>query len=134
MNEKDESCDVNSCEQGSSLSTRAPVTQAKLKSHVFVCTGKSCSQNASQETLEAFWKSLQERNLLYGKRGSLEGSVIVSTSASVGLCAVGPAVMIYPDGIWYYGVQAKDAEEIVEEHLINKRPVQRLLAYEMKRS
>lgn len=113
------------------LALKAPVTQAKLTRHVFVCTGKSCSANHSQDTLEAFWAVLKERNLLYGKRGSLAGSVIVTTCGSIGLCAVGPAVMIYPDGIWYTGVTPDDVPAIVDEHLIHNRPVARLLAYQM---
>ncbi len=110
------------------LTLKAPVTQARLKTHVFVCTGKSCSANDSQATLEKFWEVLKEKNLLYGKRGSSEGNVIVTTCGSIGLCQIGPAVMIYPEGIWYHSVQPQDVEEIVEEHLIRGNPVQRLLA------
>lgn len=105
-----------------------PVTQARLVKHIFVCTGSSCSNNQSQETLECFWKELAARKMLYGKRGSMAGSVIVSTCGSVGLCAVGPAVLIYPDGIWYHHVTAADVHEIIDEHLIHGRPVSRLLA------
>ena len=105
-----------------------PVTQAQLKTHVFVCSGSSCSNNQSQETLESFWKELAERGMLYGKRGTQNGSVIVSTCGSVGLCAVGPAVLVYPDGIWYHHVTASDVSEIIEEHLIHGRPVSRLQA------
>jgi (2Fe-2S) ferredoxin len=110
------------------LAEQAPVTQANLQRHVFVCTGKSCSKNDSEQTLEAFWKVLAEKGLLYGKRGSITGTVIVTTCGSIGLCAIGPAVMIYPDGVWYYGVTPADVEEIAEEHLIHNRPVERLIA------
>ena len=55
------------------LEKAAPVVTANLKRHVFVCTGKSCSANDSQATLEKFWEVLKDRGLLYGKRGSLEG-------------------------------------------------------------
>lgn len=99
-----------------------------MKRHVFVCTGKSCSANDSQATLEAFWEVLAQKGLLYGKRGSMEGTVIVTTCGSIGLCAVGPAVLVYPDGTWYYNVHPEDVPEIAEEHLIQNRPVQRLVA------
>ncbi|HEY9685976.1 MAG TPA: (2Fe-2S) ferredoxin domain-containing protein [Coleofasciculaceae cyanobacterium] len=112
------------------LALKAPVTRANLKHHVFVCTGTSCSKNDSEQTLAKFWEVLAERGLLYGKRGSMEGSVIVTTCGSIGLCQIGPAVMIYPEGIWYYGVTSKDVTEIVDEHLINGRIVERLLAYQ----
>lgn len=110
------------------LALKAPVSQAALKTHVFVCTGKSCSANNSQATLEKFWEVLREKNLLYGKRGSREGSVIVTTCGSIGLCQIGPAVMIYPEGIWYHSVLPEEVQEIVEQHLIGGKPIQRLLA------
>lgn len=110
------------------LETAAPVVRANLKRHVFVCTGKSCTANNSQATLEKFWEVLAARGLLYGKRGSMDGTVIVSTSGSIGLCSLGPAVMVYPEGVWYYGVQPQDVEEIVDTHLIGGQPVERLLA------
>lgn len=110
------------------LALKAPVTKANLKTHIFVCTGSSCTQNQSEVTLAKFWEVLAEKGLLYGKRGSMEGTVIVTTCGSVGLCTIGPAVLIYPEGVWYYGVTADDVEEIVEEHIINGRIVDRLLA------
>lgn len=110
------------------LGLKAPVTRAPLQRHVFVCTGTSCTKNNSEQTLAKFWEVLAERGLLYGKRGSFEGSVIVTTCGSVGLCQIGPAVLIYPEGVWYYGVTADDVQEIVDEHIIAGRPVERLLA------
>lgn len=110
------------------LHQHAPVTLAPLQRHVFVCTGKSCNHNDSQATLEAFWAVLAEKQLLYGKRGSLEGSIIVTTCGSIGLCAIGPAVVVYPEGVWYYGVKAEDVPELVESHFVNNQPLKRLLA------
>jgi (2Fe-2S) ferredoxin len=118
--------DISDLNEG--LKKLAPVTQAPLKRHLFVCTGSSCTANGSQETLEAFWKVMAEKGLLYGKRGSLTGEVIVTTCGSVGLCAVGPAVLIYPEGIWYHRVTPEDVPEIVESHLIHNKAVSRLLA------
>jgi (2Fe-2S) ferredoxin len=110
------------------LALKAPVTKANLKTHVFVCTGSSCSQNESELTLNRLWEVLAEKGLLYGKRGSMDGTVIVTTCGSVGLCTIGPAVLIYPEGVWYYGVTPDDVEEIVNEHIINGRSVDRLMA------
>ena len=44
-----------------------------------------------------------------------------------GLCAAGPIVVVYPEGIYYSHVTPEDVEEIVNEHLIKGRPVQRLV-------
>lgn len=113
------------------LEKLAPVVSAPLQRHVFVCTGSSCASRDSQATLEAFWAVLAERGLLYGKRGSMQGTVIVTTCGSVGLCAVGPAVLVYPDGVWYHHVQPSDVPEIVDKHLIHNQPVKRLLALQL---
>lgn len=112
------------------LALKAPVTQAKLQMHVFVCTGSSCSKNGSEATLERFRDVLREKGLLYGKHGTPEGTVLLSKSGSMGLCAVGPAVLIYPQGVWYYHVTPDDVEQIVTDHLIEGRLVERLLAYQ----
>ena len=52
--------------------------------------------------------------------------MVLSESSSVGFCAIGAAVMVYPDGIWYAQVRAEHVTEIVEEHIINGRVVERL--------
>jgi (2Fe-2S) ferredoxin len=111
------------------LETLAPITKAPIRHHVFVCTGKSCSAVASADVKAEFERDLHARNLLFGKPSkgkNPQGSIVVTDCGSVGLCAIGAAVMIYPDGIWYAQVRAEDVAEIVEEHLINGRVVERL--------
>jgi (2Fe-2S) ferredoxin len=78
---------------------------------------------------DAFSRELAVRGLLFGKESkgrNPAGSVALTECASVGLCAVGAAVMIYPDGIWYAQVRAADVREIVEEHIVAGRVVERL--------
>ena len=107
----------------------APIAAADIQYHVFVCTGKSCSANDSAEVKNAFERELKARGLQYGKvsKGcSPNGTVVLTECASVGFCAVGAAVMVYPDGVWYAQVRATDVPEIVEEHIVNGRAVQRL--------
>ncbi len=111
------------------LRTLAPVAAAPIRHHVFVCTGKSCSSRDSAEVLEAFENHLKERGLLFGREAkgkNPHGTIIVTACGSVGFCSIGPAVMIYPDGIWYAQVKASDVKEIVDEHLLNNRVVERL--------
>ena len=117
---------IEDCER---LRELAPIASAQIQRHVFVCTGKSCSANDSAAVLEAFGEELKSRCLQYGKvsKGcSPEGTVVLTECGSVGFCAIGAAVMIYPDGIWYAQVRATDVPEIVEEHLMNGRVVERL--------
>lgn len=107
----------------------APIAYAPIRLHVLVCGGKSCTNVGSAEVREAFARELMARQLLFGKakKGkNPQGSVVLTECASVGFCAVGAAVLVYPDGIWYAQVQAADVPEIVEEHLIGGRVVERL--------
>lgn len=107
----------------------APVATAPIKHHVFVCTGKSCSARDSAEVRDAFERDLKSRGILFGREAkgkNPRGSIVLTECASVGFCAIGPAVMIYPDGIWYAQVRSSDVNEIVEEHLLNGRVVERL--------
>ena len=111
------------------LRALAPVASAPIRHHVFVCTGKSCSARDSAEVKEKFESELRERGILFGKEAkgkNPRGSVIVTECASVGFCAIGAAVMVYPDGVWYAQVRPEDVVQIIEEHLLNDRVVDRL--------
>ena len=111
------------------LRVLAPITTAPIRHHVFVCTGTSCSARESAEVKEAFETQLTERGILFGREAkgkNPKGSIVVTECASVGFCAIGAAVMIYPDGVWYAQVRAEDVPEIIDEHLLHGRVVQRL--------
>ena len=111
------------------LCEMAPVAAAPIRYHIFVCTGKSCSAVDSAEVKEAFERELKARGILFGKEAkgkNPRGSVVLTECASVGFCTIGAAVMVYPDGIWYAQVRAADVPEIVEEHIVNERVVERL--------
>jgi (2Fe-2S) ferredoxin len=111
------------------LCALAPVATAPIRHHVFVCSGKSCSARDSAEVRDAFERELKARGILFGKEvkgKNPKGSIVLTECASVGFCAFGAAVMIYPDGIWYAQVRPADVAEIIEEHLLNGHVVDRL--------
>jgi (2Fe-2S) ferredoxin len=56
------------------------------------------------------------------------GKVAVTRTSCLGPCELGPSVLVYPEGVFYVGVQAADVEEIFDEHLLGGRPVTRLQA------
>lgn len=117
---------IDDCER---LVELAPIAAAPIRHHVFVCTGKSCSAIDSAEVRNAFERELKARGLQFGKEKkgcNPNGSIVLTECSSVGFCAIGAAVMIYPDGVWYAQVRASDVPEIVEQHLVNGRPVERL--------
>ena len=111
------------------LEKLAPVASAPIKRHVFVCNGKSCSAVGSAEVKAAFEKHLEEKTLRYGKASkgrNPRGEIVLTDCGSVGFCSIGPAVLVYPDGVWYAQVCARDVPEIVETHLENGKIVERL--------
>jgi NADP-reducing hydrogenase subunit HndC len=89
------------------------------RSHVLVCGGTGCTSSGSAQIIEAFEKEL--------KANDLENEVAVVRTGCHGLCALGPIVLVYPEGSFYSMVKAEDVPEIVSEHLLKGRVVTRLL-------
>jgi (2Fe-2S) ferredoxin len=107
----------------------APVVNAPIKRHVFVCNGKSCSAVGSADVKAAFEKELEARGLRQGKESKGRnpmGEIVLTDCGSVGFCSIGTAVLVYPEGVWYAQVRAEDVHEIIEEHLVKGRVVERL--------
>ena len=111
------------------LEKLAPVMQAPIKRHVFVCDGKSCSQVGSAEVKAEFVRLLEAKGLRQGKESKGRnpmGEVVLTDCSSVGFCSIGVAVLVYPEGVWYGQVQPEDVAEIIEEHLEKGKVVERL--------
>ena len=90
-----------------------------IRSHVLICGGTGCTSSGSVKIQEAFDTHL-------AANGIKEEVKIVQTGC-FGLCALGPVVIIYPDGTFYSRVTPEDVKEIVEEHLLKGRVVERLV-------
>jgi len=89
------------------------------RAHVLVCGGTGCSSSHSGEILEEMNRQIKE----YG----LENEVQTVRTGCFGLCALGPIMIVYPEGAFYSRVKVEDVKEIVEEHLLKGRVVTRLL-------
>ena len=112
----------------------APVMDAPIKYHVFVCNGKSCSAVGSADVKAAFERELEGRGLRQGKESKGRnpmGEIVLTDCGSVGFCSIGTAVLVYPEGVWYAQVREDDVSEIVEEHLIRGNVVKRLALIEL---
>lgn len=92
---------------------------SKYKMHVLVCGGTGCRSSASDSLLENLKTEIEER--------SLENDVQVLMTGCFGFCEKGPIVKIMPDNTFYTQVKPEDAREIVKEHIIKGRKVNRLL-------
>ena len=90
-----------------------------IRSHVLICAGTGCTSSGSAKVKAALVKELEAKGLT-------EEIKIVSTGC-FGLCALGPVMIIYPEGTFYSQVKAEDIPQIVEEHLLKGRPVERLI-------
>jgi (2Fe-2S) ferredoxin len=90
-----------------------------LKKHVLVCGNADCVDRGSIGVLEAIRRGVQAT--------SRAREIRVTQTACMGRCGEGPTVAVYPDGVWYRGVRATDADAIVREHLVEDRLVARLV-------
>lgn len=92
------------------------------RAHVLVCGGTGCTSSGSEKIIKKFETGLAERGLA--------DEIKVIKTGCFGLCALGPIVIVYPEGAFYSMVNEDDVDEIVEEHLLKGRIVKRLLYQE----
>lgn len=89
------------------------------RSHVLVCGGTGCTSSGCQQIMVKLNDEL--------KKQDLADEISVVQTGCHGLCALGPIMIIYPDAAFYAMVKEEDIPEIVSEHLLKGRPVERLL-------
>ena len=92
------------------------------RSHVLICGGTGCTSSNSEKIIEKMKEEIKARGL--------ENEVNVVRTGCFGLCALGPIMIVYPEGAFYSMVKVEDVPEIVEEHLLKGRIVKRLLYQE----
>ncbi len=93
-----------------------------IRSHIMVCTGTGCTSSDSPKLITAFEEEL--------KLEGMDQEVRVVKTGCFGLCAMGPIVMVFPEGACYTRVTVDDVHEIVAEHIVKGRIVTRLLHME----
>ncbi|MCQ2471284.1 MAG: NADH-quinone oxidoreductase subunit NuoF [Clostridia bacterium] len=89
------------------------------RSHVLVCGGTGCTSSNSTAIIEALEKEIEAKGL--------KDEVKVIKTGCFGLCALGPVMVVYPEGSFYSEVKVENIPEIVEEHLLKGRIVKHLL-------
>ncbi|MFQ5995193.1 MAG: ferredoxin [Acidiferrobacterales bacterium] len=94
--------------------------------HVFFCVnqreeGKTCCANCGSPRMREYVKAKIKAMNLAGK-----GRIRINMSGCLDRCEEGPIVVVYPEGIWYTYVDEQDLDEIIQEHLVHGRVVDRL--------
>ncbi len=94
-----------------------------IRAQVLICGGTGCTSSGSNKLIAEFESQIEKNGLV--------DEVKVVRTGCFGLCALGPVVIVYPDGTFYSQVEEKDVEEIVTEHLLKGRVVERLVYNEV---
>lgn len=94
--------------------------------HVFFCTnlradGSACCQRLNAQAMRDYAKLRSKQLGIAGR-----GNVRINTAGCLDRCSEGPVLVVYPDAVWYSYVDEQDIDEIIDEHLINGRVVERL--------
>lgn len=94
----------------------------KIRTHIMVCGGTGCIASGADQLIN-------ELNVVLKEKGYDKEIAVVKTGC-FGFCGQGPIIKIHPDNVFYVQVQKEDAAEIIEEHIIKGRKVERLLYVE----
>ncbi|MEE9505135.1 MAG: NAD(P)H-dependent oxidoreductase subunit E, partial [Thermodesulfobacteriota bacterium] len=92
---------------------------ADFRIHLLICAGTGCTSNRSLQVREALEEEI--------KRKGLQDEAKVVITGCNGFCAVGPILVVYPEGIFYQKLTPEDVPHLVEEHILKGRPVTRLM-------
>lgn len=94
--------------------------------HVFFCinereNGEQCCSQMNSLAMRNYAKQRCKALNIYG-----QGRTRINTAGCLDRCAEGPVMVVYPEAVWYTFVDESDIEEIIQEHLIHGRIVERL--------
>ena len=90
-----------------------------IRKNVLICGGTGCTSSHSMNVRDALVKELE--------LAGIADEIKVVTTGCFGLCALGPIMIVYPEGVFYSKVKPEDMHEIVTEHLVGGNPVRKLL-------
>lgn len=99
---------------------------ARIRRHLFLCcdaaTPKCCAPERARESWAYLKRRLDELGLTAGP--NTEGTVARTKAACLRVCAGGPVAVVYPEGVWYAGLDPAALEEVIQRHLVAGHPVE----------
>ncbi len=119
MKSLEELAKIRSAMQEKIVLRQGAAATGKVRHQVLMCGGTGCTSSGSKQIQAAFAEAL--------KKYELTEEVELIQTGCFGLCALGPVVIVYPEGTFYSRVAVADVDEIVSEHLKNGRVVERLV-------
>ena len=100
---------------------------ARIRRHLFLCcdaaTPKCCAPEQARESWAYLKARLDELGLTAGP--NTEGTVARTKAACLRVCAGGPIAVVYPEGVWYAGMDPAALEEVIQRHLLAGHPVEK---------
>ena len=102
------------------------MSEPYYRHHVFFCTnqregGATCCNNRGAQAMRDYAKERTKALNITGK-----GGVRINNAGCLDRCEEGPVIAVYPQGVWYTYVDQEDIDEIIDEHLVHGRVVERL--------
>ena len=99
----------------------------KIRRHIFLCADQTKPACAPREAGLDSWNYLKKRLKELGLSKAEEDCVYRTKANCLRICHHGPIAVVYPEGTWYHSVTPEVLERIIQEHLIEGRPVQEFI-------
>ena len=100
----------------------------KFKKHIFICTNDRGEESTRKSCGSCGGMNLRKELVKMINDNGLKGKVRANKSGCLDVCEIGPAVVIYPQNIWYTGISVEDVDEIFEKSIIKDEVVDRLVS------
>lgn len=100
--------------------------------HLFICENQRAEGNPKGCCASKGSREIRERLKAGAHSAGLKGRVRVNSAGCLDQCAHGPTIVVYPEAVWYGGVRLEDVDEILQRHLIEGEPVERLRTDHMR--